>query len=180
MSASLRLAGVRSEVRSLSPPLPSLSLSRDRKESPFPGPNELPSFPRGGILHGARLDGRRAGRRAEGKTEKCGERARWKFRDRVCPDFSRIFHIQPARPSLAPLYLFFRVFVSSAARVVRRTWRSFSPAVSLACFVVDCVKRFHGDCQTDAIRPFPNRTVIFNPWNAAARFSHSNANTWNI
>lgn len=61
LSASLRLAGVRREARS-----PFLSLSRDRKESPFPGPNELPSFSRGRILHEARLDGRRADRQAGG------------------------------------------------------------------------------------------------------------------
>lgn len=116
LSASLRLAGVRREARS-----PFLSLSRDRKESPFPGPNELPSFSRGRILHEARLDGRRADRQAGGGGGKGGqdEEAQRKnekkasSRDRVCSDFSRIFHIQ----SLAPFYLFFRVLRS----VVRRT-----------------------------------------------------------
>lgn len=45
--------------------------SRDRKESPFLRANELPSLPRGRILHGARLDGRRSG---GGKMEILGER----------------------------------------------------------------------------------------------------------
>lgn len=151
MSASLRLVEVRGEKLVL-------SLSCDRKESPFPGPNELPSFPRGRILHGARLDGRRPGREARRRRSAPKERE-GSFAIVFARTF-RAYFISSLRPS-PPLYLFFRVFVSSAASYVAR--RSFPLDVSPACFVVDCVKRFHGDCQTRAIRPFSNRAVIFSP-----------------
>lgn len=58
-------------VRELTPYGGQKGSSRDRKELPFPRANELPSFPRGRILHRARLDGRRAG---GGKMENLGER----------------------------------------------------------------------------------------------------------
>lgn len=58
-------------VRELTPYASQEGSSRDRKESPFLRVNELPSFPRGRILYGARLDGRRSG---GGKMEILGER----------------------------------------------------------------------------------------------------------
>lgn len=58
-------------VRELTPYGGQEESSRDRKELPFPRANELPSFPRGRILHRARLDGRRPG---GGKMENLGER----------------------------------------------------------------------------------------------------------
>lgn len=108
-------------VRELTPYVGQEGSSRDRKESPFPRANELPSFPRGRILHGARLDGRRSG---EGKMEILGERLEAL---RSCL-FGLLSHISYPDSVSYPFYLFFHVFVSCAAFAVRRAFLLLSPS----------------------------------------------------
>lgn len=87
--------------------------SRDQKESPFPWANELPSFSRGGILHGTRLDGRRAQAEKRRRTSAKG----CKLCDRVCSDFSRIFHIQTASPALFTFSFMFSCLMQRSPHV---------------------------------------------------------------
>lgn len=99
-------------VRELTPYGGQEGSSRDRKELPFPRANELPSFPRGRILHRARLDGRRPGGRKDGEPRrKAGSFAI------VFARTSRAYFISRLRV-LYPFYLFFHVFVSCAAFAV--------------------------------------------------------------
>lgn len=113
-------------VRELTPYVGQEESSRDRKESPFPRANELPSFPRGRILHGARLDGRRSG---EGKMEILGERLEAL---RSCL-FGLLSHI--SYPDYVSYSLFFHVFVPCAAFAVHRAFlllsRSFISLLQL-------------------------------------------------
>jgi len=102
-------------VRELTPYGGQEGSSRDRKESPFPRANELPSFPRGRILHGARLDGRRSG---GGKMEILGERLEAL---RSCL-LGLLAHISYPDCVFYSFYLFFHVFVSCTAFAVHRAF----------------------------------------------------------
>lgn len=94
-------------VRELTPYRGQEGSSRDRKESPFLRANELPSFPQGRILHGARLDRRRSvGEKMERSSAKGS-----KLCDRVCSDFSRIFHTRTVSPTLFTFSLMFSCLV---------------------------------------------------------------------
>lgn len=104
-------------VRELTPYAGQEGSSRDRKESPFPRANELPSFPQGRILHGARLDGRRSG---GGKIEILGEKLEAL---RSCL-LGLLAHISYPNCVSYPFYLFFHVFVSCAEFAVRRAFFS--------------------------------------------------------